>query len=90
MACVVDNFGSMSCSDSVVGTDSHTTIINGLGVLGWRVGGIEAETVMLGQPISMTLPEIVGFKITDQLDKTATAANLVLTIVQILNKRTVV
>ena len=90
LACVVDNFGSMPCPDSVVGTNSHTTMINGLGVLGWGVGGIEAETVMLGQPISMTLPEVVGFKLTDQLDKTATATDLVLTIVQILSKRAVV
>ena len=79
LECVVDNFGSMPCPDSVVGTDSHTTMINGLGVLVWGVGGIEAETVMLGQSISMTLPEVVGFKLTDQLDKTATATDLVLT-----------
>ena len=69
LACVVDNFGSMPCPDSVVGTDSHTTMINGLGVLGWGVGGIEAETVMLRQAISMTLPEVVGFKLTDQIDR---------------------
>ena len=90
LACVADNFGSMPCPDSVVGIESHTTMINGLGVLGWRVGGIEAETVMLGQPISMTLPDVVGFKLTDQLDKIATATNLVLTIVQILSNRAVV
>ena len=67
LASVVDNFGPMPCPDSVVGTDSHTTMINGLGVLGWGVGGIEAEAVMLGQPISMTLPEVVGFKLTGEL-----------------------
>lgn len=76
--------------DSVVGTDSHTTMINGLGVVGWGVGGIEAEAVMLGQQISMVLPEVVGFKLTGKLQKHVTATDLVLTIVQMLRKRGVV
>ena len=67
--------------DSVVGTDSHTTMINGLGVLGWGVGGIEAESVMLGQAISMVLPEVVGFHLSGELSPTTTATDLVLTIV---------
>ena len=90
LACVVDNFDSMPCPDSVVGTHSHTTMINGFGVLGWGAGGIEAETVILVQPISITLPKVVRFELTDQLDKTASATNLVLTIVQMLSKRGVV
>jgi aconitate hydratase len=64
--------------DSVVGTDSHTTMINGLGVLGWGVGGIEAEAVMLGQSISMVLPEVVGFRLEGQLPSYSTATDLVL------------
>jgi len=63
--------------DSVVGTDSHTTMINGLGVVGWGVGGIEAEAVMLGQQISMVLPEVVGFKLTGKLNSNVTATDLV-------------
>ncbi|MDH3610077.1 MAG: aconitase family protein, partial [Gammaproteobacteria bacterium] len=66
--------------DSVVGTDSHTTMINGVGVLGWGVGGIEAEASMLGQPISMLIPKVVGFKLTGKLPEGATATDLVLTI----------
>lgn len=66
--------------DSVVGTDSHTTMINGLGVLGWGVGGIEAEAVMLGQAISMVLPEVIGFKFYGQLPDNCTATDLVLTV----------
>ena len=66
--------------DSVVGTDSHTTMINGLGVVGWGVGGIEAESVMLGQNISMVLPEVVGFKLTGKLPAHTTATDLVLTV----------
>ena len=66
--------------DSVVGTDSHTTMINGLGVVGWGVGGIEAEAVMLGQTISMVLPKVVGFKLTGALPPETTATDLVLTI----------
>jgi aconitate hydratase len=76
--------------DSLVGTDSHTTMINGLGVLGWGVGGIEAEAAMLGQPISMLLPQVVGFKLTGKLPEGATATDLVLTIVQMLRKEGVV
>lgn len=76
--------------DSLVGTDSHTTMINGLGVTGWGVGGIEAEAVMLGQTISMVLPEVVGFKLTGELPQHVTATDLVLTVVQMLRKRGVV
>jgi aconitate hydratase len=76
--------------DSVVGTDSHTTMINGLGVLGWGVGGIEAEACMLGQPISMLLPPVVGFKLSGRLKEGCTATDLVLTITQMLRKKGVV
>ena len=76
--------------DSLVGTDSHTTMINGLGVLGWGVGGIEAEACMLGQPISMLLPPVVGFKLHGKLTEGCTATDLVLTITQILRKKGVV
>ena len=76
--------------DSVVGTDSHTTMINGLGVLGWGVGGIEAEACMLGQPISMLLPPVVGFKLHGRLNEGCTATDLVLTITQMLRKKGVV
>ena len=76
--------------DTLVGTDSHTTMINGLGVLGWGVGGIEAEAAMLGQPISMVIPEVVGFKLTGQLPEGATATDLVLTVTQMLRKKGVV
>ncbi|MBZ0287108.1 MAG: aconitate hydratase, partial [Anaerolineae bacterium] len=76
--------------DSLVGTDSHTTMINGLGVLGWGVGGIEAEAAMLGQPIYMLMPEVIGFKLTGRLPEGATATDLVLTVTQMLRKRGVV
>lgn len=76
--------------DSLIGTDSHTTMINGLGVLGWGVGGIEAEAVMLGQHISMVLPEVVGFKLTGKLQKFVTATDLVLQVVKMLRERGVV
>ena len=76
--------------DTVVGTDSHTTMINGLGVLGWGVGGIEAEACMLGQPISMLLPPVVGFKLYGKLPEGCTATDLVLTIVQLLRQKGVV
>ncbi len=76
--------------DSLVGTDSHTTMINGLGVVGWGVGGIEAEAVMLGQPIYMLMPEVVGFKLTGRLPEGATATDLVLTVTQMLRKHGVV
>jgi aconitate hydratase len=72
--------------DSLVGTDSHTTMINGLGVVGWGVGGIEAEAVMLGQPIYMLLPEVVGFRLSGQLPEGSTATDLVLTVTQMLRK----
>jgi aconitate hydratase len=76
--------------DSLVGTDSHTTMINGLGVLGWGVGGIEAEAAMLGQPISMLLPQVVGFKLTGKLPEGATATDAVLTVTQMLREKGVV
>ena len=76
--------------DTCVGTDSHTTMINGLGVLGWGVGGIEAEAAMLGQPISMLLPEVIGFKLTGALKEGVTATDLVLTVVQMLRQKGVV
>ncbi len=76
--------------DSLVGTDSHTTMVNGLSVLGWGVGGIEAEACMLGQPLSMLLPEVVGFKLTGELKEGVTATDLVLTVTQMLRKQGVV
>ncbi|MBF8268525.1 MAG: acnA, partial [Gammaproteobacteria bacterium] len=76
--------------DTVVGTDSHTTMINGLGVLGWGVGGIEAEAAMLGQPVTMLIPQVVGFQLTGRLPSGATATDLVLTVVQMLRKKGVV
>ena len=76
--------------DTLVGTDSHTTMINGLGVLGWGVGGIEAEAAMLGQPVSMLIPEVVGFKLTGQLREGITATDLVLTVTQMLRAKGVV
>ncbi len=82
--------GWQAYPDSLVGTDSHTTMINGLGVLGWGVGGIEAEACMLGQPISMLLPPVVGFKMHGKLHEGATATDLVLTVTQILRKKGVV
>lgn len=76
--------------DTLVGTDSHTTMINGLGILGWGVGGIEAEAAMLGQPISMLIPEVIGFKFIGQMKEGITATDLVLTVTQILRKKGVV
>ncbi|MHB1699888.1 MAG: aconitate hydratase AcnA [Acidobacteriaceae bacterium] len=76
--------------DTLVGTDSHTTMVNGLGVLGWGVGGIEAEAAMLGQPVSMLLPQVVGFKLTGKLKEGATATDLVLTVTEMLRKLGVV
>ena len=76
--------------DTLVGTDSHTTMINGAGVLGWGVGGIEAEAAMLGQPVSMLIPQVVGFKLTGQLPEGATATDLVLRVVEMLRKHGVV
>ena len=76
--------------DTLVGTDSHTTMINGLGVLGWGVGGIEAEAAMLGQPVSMLIPQVVGVKLTGALPEGATATDLVLTVTEMLRKKGVV
>src|SRR5213595_1796415 len=76
--------------DTLVGTDSHTTMINGLGVLGWGVGGIEAEAAMLGQPVSMLIPQVVGFRLTAKLSEGATATDLVLTVTEMLRKKGVV
>ncbi len=76
--------------DTLVGTDSHTTMVNGLAVLGWGVGGIEAEAAMLGQPISMLIPEVIGFKLTGKLPEGATATDLVLTVVEMLRQKGVV
>jgi len=90
LASVVFNQDNQIYFDTVVGTDSHTTMINGLGVLGWGVGGIEAEAAMLGQPVSMLIPEVIGFKLTGKLNATITATDLVLTITQILRKKSVV
>ncbi len=81
---------TLAYPDSVVGTDSHTTMINGLGVLGWGVGGIEAEAAMLGQPISMLIPEVVGFRLTGRLPEGATGTDAVLTVTQMLRKKGVV
>lgn len=85
----VDDAG-LAYPDTLVGTDSHTTMINGLGVLGWGVGGIEAEAAMLGQPVSMLVPQVVGFKLTGQLPEGATATDLVLTVTEILRRKGVV
>ena len=76
--------------DTLVGTDSHTTMVNGLGVLGWGVGGIEAEAAMLGQPMSMLIPQVIGFKLTGELPEGATATDLVLTVTELLRKHGVV
>ncbi|MEA2457041.1 MAG: aconitate hydratase, partial [Thermoleophilaceae bacterium] len=90
LARVVYTRDGQAFPDTLVGTDSHTTMINGLGVLGWGVGGIEAEAAMLGQPISMLLPQVVGFKMTGELPEGATATDLVLTVTQMLRERGVV
>ena len=81
-----DKQGPVALPDTLVGTDSHTTMINGLGVVGWGVGGIEAEAVMLGQPLYMLLPEVIGFELTGELAAGVTATDLVLTVTQILRK----
>jgi aconitate hydratase len=90
LARVVMNRNGLLYPDSVVGTDSHTTMINGLGVVGWGVGGIEAEAVMLGQHISMVLPQVVGFKLSGKLRQHVTATDLVLTVTRMLRERGVV
>jgi len=90
LATAVVTRGGMAFPDTVVGTDSHTTMINGLGVVGWGVGGIEAEACMLGQPISMLLPQVVGFRLYGRLREGVTATDLVLTVTQMLRKKGVV
>jgi aconitate hydratase len=90
LARVVMSRRGQAYPDTVVGTDSHTTMVNGLGVLGWGVGGIEAEAALLGQPVSMLIPRVVGFKLTGELPAGATATDLVLTITEMLRKHGVV
>ncbi|WP_022711328.1 aconitate hydratase AcnA [Pseudochrobactrum sp. AO18b] len=85
-----ENGETVAYPDTCVGTDSHTTMVNGLGVLGWGVGGIEAEASMLGQPVSMLLPEVIGFKLTGKVKEGVTATDLVLTVTQMLRKKGVV
>ena len=82
--------GKVAYPDTLVGTDSHTTMINGLGVLGWGVGGIEAEAAMLGQPVSMLIPQVIGFRLTGALGEGTTATDLVLTVTEMLRKKGVV
>jgi len=86
----VFNIDGLLYPDSVVGIDSHTTMINGLGIVGWGVGGIEAESVMLGEAIHMILPEVVGVRLTGRLSDLVTATDLVLTITKLLRDRGVV
>ncbi len=86
LARVIFARNGMAYPDTLVGTDSHTTMVNGLGVLGWGVGGIEAEAAMLGQPVSMLIPRVVGFKLTGELPDGSTATDLVLTITEMLRK----
>jgi aconitate hydratase len=86
----VDDARGLAYPDTLVGTDSHTTMINGLGVLGWGVGGIEAEAAMLGQPMSMLIPQVLGFKLTGELHEGATATDLVLTVTEMLRQKGVV
>jgi aconitate hydratase len=90
LARTVMSRGGQAYPDTLVGTDSHTTMVNGLGVLGWGVGGIEAEAAMLGQPVSMLIPRVVGFKLTGEIPSGATATDVVLTITQMLRKHGVV
>jgi len=90
LARVVETRDGQAFPDTLVGTDSHTTMINGLGVLGWGVGGIEAEAAMLGQPVSMLVPQVVGFRLIGELPEGSTATDLVLTVTQMLRERGVV
>ncbi|CAN5609627.1 aconitate hydratase AcnA [soil metagenome] len=90
LARVVDSRDGQAFPDTLVGTDSHTTMVNGLGVLGWGVGGIEAEAAMLGQPVSMLLPQVVGFRLVGELPEGSTATDLVLTVTEMLRARGVV
>src|SRR5436853_3025415 len=85
-----DEGQAVAYPDTVVGTNSHTTMVNGLGVLGWGVGGIEAEAAMLGQPIPMLIPQVIGFKLHGSLPEGATATDLVLTVTELLRKEGVV
>ena len=86
LARVVESRDGVAFPDTLVGTDSHTTMVNGLGVLGWGVGGIEAEAAMLGEALSMLVPQVVGFRLTGELPQGATATDLVLTVTEILRK----
>ena len=90
VATVVQSRDGVCFPDTLVGTDSHTTMINGLGVMGWGVGGIEAESVMLGQPINMLIPEVIGFRLLGELQQRATATDLVLRVVEMLREKGVV
>jgi aconitate hydratase len=90
LARVVESRDGQAFPDTLVGTDSHTTMVNGLGVLGWGVGGIEAEAAMLGQPVSMLIPQVVGFRLSGALPEGSTATDLVLTVTQLLRERGVV
>jgi len=90
VATVVQSRNGVCFPDTLVGTDSHTTMINGMGVMGWGVGGIEAESVMLGQPIYMLIPEVIGFRLSGKLQQGATATDLVLRVVEMLRKKGVV
>jgi aconitate hydratase len=90
LARVVETRDGQAFPDTLVGTDSHTTMVNGLGVLGWGVGGIEAEAAMLGQAVSMLIPQVVGFRLTGELSEGSTATDLVLTVTQMLRERGVV
>src|SRR5204863_3928803 len=90
LARVVEARDGVAFPDTLVGTDSHTTMVNGLGVLGWGVGGIEAEAAMLGEPLSMLVPQVVGVKLTGHLREGATATDLVLTVTEVLRKTGVV
>src|SRR6187402_1554885 len=90
LARVIEERDGVAFPDTLVGTDSHTTMVNGLGVLGWGVGGIEAEAALLGEPLSMLVPQVVGFKLTGALPEGATATDLVLTVTEILRKAGVV
>jgi aconitate hydratase len=83
----VDEATGRAYPDTLVGTDSHTTMVNGLGVLGWGVGGIEAEAAMLGQPVSMLIPQVTGFKLSGALREGATATDLVLTVAELLRQK---
>ena len=87
---VMSNDAGWAYPDTLVGTDSHTTMINGIGVLGWGVGGIEAEAAMLGQPVTMLIPQVIGFELTGELPEGATATDLVLKVTQMLRAKGVV